>query len=200
MKKIYKVAGIVAGFILITVLSIGIGRSAPITNVVEIVGEGVIDRTVEVRNGERGQGLAYSSDMRTPSLGWYGNSQVNIFETLEFKEGNETHISVSSVYDLENIYHMTDAKNYDVGTRYKISNTGSEEGHNNFYVSNNMSYMTVNKKVSGSGRWFILRKNATGCIYCDKGDYSGNFTIRFEDKRIGRMANGAPVDDWLECP
>jgi hypothetical protein len=200
MKKIYKVAGIVAVFIFLTVLSIGIGRSAPITNVVEIVGEGVIDRTVEVRNGERGQGLAYSSDMRTPSLGWYGNSKVNILETLELKEGNETLISVSSVYILDNIYHFTDAKNYDVGARYKISHTGSEEGQNNFYVSNNMSYMTVYKKVSGSGRWFIMRKNATGIIYCDKGDYSGNFTIHFEDKRMERLGKGAAVEDWLVCP
>ena len=201
MRKIYKVAGVVAFFMLLTVLSLGIARSAPITNVVEIVGEGVIDRTIDVRNGERGQGLAYCSDMRTPSLGFYGISQVNFIETIKLKEGNETHISVSGNYDLEYIYRLTDMRNYDVGARYRISNTGTEEGYNEFYVSNNMSYMTVNKKVSGSGRWYILRKNATGSIYRDKGDYRGNFTIRFEDRRIEHIGAGAAqIVDWLVCP
>lgn len=200
MKKKHKVAGIVAFFILLTVLSMGISRCTPITTVVEVVGVGVIDRTIDIQNGGRGQGLAYCGDMRTPSLGFYGISQVNFTETIKHKEGNDTHISVSGNYNLDYIYRLTDMRNYDEGARYRISNIGTEEGYNEFYVSNNMSYMTVTKKVTGSGRWCIMRKNVTGSIYRDKGDYKGNFTIHIEDKRIGRLGKGAAVEDWLICP
>ncbi|MBE9592786.1 MAG: hypothetical protein IMF19_04830, partial [Proteobacteria bacterium] len=91
----------------------------PTTTTTTIEGKGVIDRTIEIQSAKGSYGLSYQSDMRTPSLGYYGISQVDFFEKIVFGEGNETYIVIDGKYSLDNVYRLTDVKNYDVGTRYK---------------------------------------------------------------------------------
>ncbi|MBE9592813.1 MAG: hypothetical protein IMF19_04970 [Proteobacteria bacterium] len=44
-------------------------------------------------------------------------------------------------------------------------------------------------------------ENATGSMYRDKGDYTGNFTIIMKAGQEEMMkARAEDLKDWLECP
>lgn len=185
----------------LTFLAVEFSSAATITSYTSIAGEGVIDRTVNVQTDEWYKGAKFDSDLRTPYLGKYGASEIDIQEEICVRAGNESEITVEGTYKTEEIYHKNDISSYDVGTRYKVQNTGSEYTKYKLFVNENASSMYIEGVVSSRGGWSITACDPETKLkeFRENVDYDGNFNIIIQFS-LERATKSAPVTDWLGCP
>lgn len=200
MKK-EIVIGIVAVLICSSLGTVG-QAAISIENSIEISGIGIIDHCIEAQTNFTMTGQKYTESVITPSLGWYGISNVNIHSEFGMLTGNESDIAIEGTTISNYTAAMYSMRNYDLGAVQEFLYRGDTTISYELMADNFSSLMITEGTTEGKMEYNIVLKNSNTrkTLYNEKFEFLGLLNYIGESYIENVTYPGAGDEDWLGCP
>lgn len=173
-----------------------------VENSVSVSGAGVLDHYIEAQTEYTHNGQKYTEWVRTPSLGWYGVSKIDVRVELAMMTGNKSDIATEGDMESDYTTAMYCMRNYDLGAIQEFLYDGNTTLSYMFMADNFSSLMVAEGATKGYTEFNIVLKdiNTTKPLYDERFTFRGVLGYDIESYIENVSYPGAMSEDWLGCP
>jgi len=195
----------IIGIVTILVLCLSIATvqaGISIENSIATTGTGIIDHRIDAQTDFCMSGQKYTEETKTPALGLFGISNIDMRAEFSLYTNNETDISVEGARVSNYTKSAYCLRNYDLGTVQNLKVRGDNVLSYEFRADNFSSSMVAEGLNKGYTGYNIVVKDKSTFkkIYDENYEFIGPLGFNIESYIENQTYPGAGAGDWLGCP